>query len=260
MAKITEMSRSKIHSLIIALFFLIILFTAWHETYIVFSREWLAARFFPFWVLTLAGFVLALLFSWTITTRRLLSYLFLVFVLEYIKETIGIVSGQFRYNGVNGAYNTGVWLWVMGAFLTYALADRVLIRLFVRLRLKSRRWLNLVLWTAVSALMPALLGSYWDDTGPAFWVFYGVLFVFGLYTARKMNLPTLLALILASWVMGNATEFAGSYFAKIWTYRHNPVYPPLFLLLGCWPLEILAQYSLSSIVCRESLNLKPTED
>jgi hypothetical protein len=42
---------------------------------------------------------------------------------------------------------------------------------------------------------------------------------------------------LAAWIMGGISEWMGAA-AKSWYFK-TVTFPPLFLILGCWPLEIL---------------------
>ncbi len=115
----TNNSRTQ-NLLLIALFGLITLFTAFHEGYIPkISALFLAS-------LT-AGFLISVWLAFSVSTRRLLSLILAIFIIEYIKETIGIRSGVWTYHGIGGSYNFGVWAWVLAGVISYALSTRVVI-------------------------------------------------------------------------------------------------------------------------------------
>jgi hypothetical protein len=69
-----------------------------------------------------------------------------------------------------------------------------------------------------------------------------------------MEFPVFAGIIITSWLVGNPSEYVGSVASGVWTFTHNPHYPPFFLLFGCWPLEILAQYLLSASIAKEPLD------
>lgn len=233
--------------LLVALLIIITLFTAFYEGYLP-----LISTFF--WGLLITAFAISAWLALSISTRRLLSLILGIFVIEYVKETIGIGSGMWAYHGVNGHYNFGVWAWVLGGLTAYTLATKVLIKHIRKLKLSLPLWLNPVILILVSSLILLTLGDYWSEAGYLFWTFYAVLFIAGIYTSIKMEFPVLMGIVIAAWVVGNPSEYAGSVTSGVWTFTHNPDYPPVFLLFGCWPLEILAQYSLSAFLADEPLD------
>ncbi|MGD0837349.1 MAG: DUF362 domain-containing protein, partial [Polyangia bacterium] len=50
------------------------------------------------------------------------------------------------------------------------------------------------------------------------------------------------------------SEFVGSVVSRFWIFTDHPRYPPSYLLAGCWPLEIVAQYVLSGWLAGEPLS------
>ncbi len=233
--------------LLVALLMLITLFTAFHERYLPLISVFL-------WVSLAAGFSISAWLALSISTRRLLSLVLGIFIIEYVKETIGIRSMMWTYHGVDGLYNFGVWAWVLAGLIAYALSTRVVIRQIRKANLSLPRWLNPVILILVASIIPLALADYWGGAGILFWSFYALLFLAGLYTSIRMNFPVFSGVILAAWIVGNPSEYLGSMASGIWTYTYNPDYPPLFLLFGCWPLEILAQYSLSAFLAGEPLD------
>lgn len=243
-----DLNNSKIRNLILVVLFLIItLFTIFHEGYLGMITP-------LFWMVLIAGFSLCIWLAFKISTIRLVSLLLVIFIIEYIKETIGIRAGFWRYNGINGSYNFGVWAWVLGGVISYALATRVIIRLIRKLKISWPGWLKLITILLVASIIPMTLGDYRSGADWMFWLFYALLLVSAIYVSFKMEFPVLIGIIIASWIIGNPSEYVGSINSGIWTFTHDPNYPPVFLLFGCWPLEILAQYSLSAYIVKEALD------
>jgi len=232
---------------LIALFLSITLFTIFHEGYLGMITP-------LFWIILLTGFSIAIWLALKISTIRLVSLLLVIFIIEYIKETIGIRSGFWHYNGTGGSYNFGVWAWVLAGLISYALATRVIIRLLRKLKIAWPGWLKVVIIILVTLIIPLTLGDYAAGAGWMFWLFYAVLFIFAIYSAVKMEFIVLASIIIASWLIGNPSEYVGSINSGVWTFTYDPHYPPFFLLFGCWPLEILAQYQLSAFFAKEALD------
>jgi len=70
-----------------------------------------------------------------------------------------------------------------------------------------------------------------------FWIYYISLVGFAILMQARVPLTQLLSLILAAWIMGGISEWIGPA-AKLWHFR-TVAFPPLFLVLACWPLEFL---------------------
>lgn len=236
--------------LLILLFIIVTLFTAYQEGYL----PMIAALF---WLVLITGFAVSIWMALEITTVRLLSLMLGIFIIEYIKETIGIRSGMWTYHGLNSAYNFGVWAWVLGGMGVFWLAVRLVIRRLRKLTAdSSRRWslINPVVVVLLFAIIPLTLGNYRGGAGGWFWLLYAILFLVTLGTASRMEFPVFLGLLLPTWVIGFCSEYAGSVPNHIWTFTHNPNYPPFFLIIGCWPLEIFSQYALSAFLANEPLD------
>jgi hypothetical protein len=81
------------------------------------------------------------------------------------------------------------------------------------------------------------------ETNVPFWLYYIALTVFALITNYHLSITELISLILAAWIMGGSAEWVGAT-AELWHFRTKTL-PPLFLVLGCWPLEFLVIRSLA---------------
>lgn len=240
--------------LVILLFILITLFTAFNEGYLAFTKEWLSSAFIPFWIMVVAGFIVSFWLALSLSVKRLISLILGVFIIEYVKETIGLRSGLWAYHGLNGFYNFGIWLWVLASLLAFTIFTKLLLPLLRRLRFSLPAWINPMLVILLFLLIFATLGEYRSGTGILFWSFYIILLLTGVYAALRAKFSLfIIGITLAAWIVGNPSEYLGSAGAGIWTFTHNPNYPPVFLLFGCWPLEILSQYSLSAFLSGEPL-------
>lgn len=207
-----------------------------------------------FWVTLAVSFIVVIWLSLIISTRRFLSLVVVIFVFEYIKEAIGIKSNIWVYYGLGGQFIFGVWCWVLAGLVCYGLATRILIRLIRKLKFSMPRWLNLIIILIIAALIPAMIGGYINGAGILFWLFYALVLTYCIYSALKMDFPILAGIVLSAWIIGNPSEYVGSISSGVWEFTLDASYPPLFLLLGCWPIEILAQYSLSAFLANEPLD------
>ena len=245
MTSVTDNTRAK-NLVLIALLGLITAFTAFHEGYFpLISALFLASL--------IAGYLISVWLAFSVSTRRLLSLILAIFIIEYVKESIGIRSKLWIY-GIKGHLNFGVWAWVLGGIVAYTLSTKVVIRLTRKLKFSLPRWLNAIILVLISLLIPLTMGDYWSGTQGLFWLFYVLLLIAGIYTTLRMDFPVFAGIVITAWIVGNPSEYAGSAGSGVWTFTHNPNYPPFFLLFGCWPLEILAQYSLSAFLANEPLD------
>ncbi|HSN91065.1 MAG TPA: hypothetical protein VLS93_07535 [Anaeromyxobacteraceae bacterium] len=204
-----------------------------------------------------AGLAVTASLTVTVRTCRVVSLLFSIFVLEYVKESIGIRCGLWAYHGNPGHYLFGVWLWVIAGSAAWALARKVTVPLLVRARVRAPRWVSVAVIVAVAAVIPVGLGGYRRGTDITFAAFYAALAVAGVVVSLRTSFASSMGLVATAWVAANVSEYVGSMGSGIWTFPLDPGYPPLFLLLGCWPLEIVAQASLSALLASESLDLSP---
>lgn len=245
MTSSTDNTRAQ-NLVLIALLGLITVFTAFHEGYFpLISALFLASL--------IAGYLISVWLALSISSKRLLSLILGIFIIEYVKESIGIRSRLWTY-GVESHFNFGVWAWVLGGLVAYTLSTKVVIRLTRKLKFSLPRWLNAIVLVLISLLIPLTMGDYWSGARGLFWSFYMLLLIAGIYTSFRMDFPVFAGIVITAWIVGNPSEYAGSAASGVWTFTHNPNYPPFFLLFGCWPLEILAQYSLSAFLANEPLD------
>jgi uncharacterized protein (DUF362 family) len=121
---------------------------------------------------------------------------------------------------------------------------------------------NVAIVLLVIAIIPLTLGDYLDPKTPEdalWWLkwslgFYLILLLVTLETANRMDSPIFLGLLLTTWVVAIMSEYTGAIQNDIWKFAHDKAFPPYFLVIGCWPLEIFTQYRLSAVLAKEPLD------
>ncbi|MBI5380141.1 MAG: DUF362 domain-containing protein [Nitrospirae bacterium] len=207
----------------------------------------------PFCVFIAGLFALAF---WTafkvLSFKRLVTLLLLGFLIGYVTQLIGTRSGLWRY-AHEGFASAGLG-WAFAAVAMAGVTD-LLARLFRDV--PRERWAFLRPFLPVMLFLTmaiALAVDYRRELSllpPEFWVYYILLLFGGIVFAVQLGCFTLFSLITAAWGVGMAAEAMGSW-SGLWSF--DTPYPPLFLILGCWPLEFLAQYALSALIVREPLD------
>ena len=231
---------------LVILLFAVLLFSAWSEGYL--------QRFsLPFGLLLGGGLLLSVWMAMRASTARFVVLLLTIFLVEYVKETLGIRAGLWAYTGPGGQYLFGVLAWVLGGTSAFVVAFGVIIPLLLKIRRELPRWLNQAFLLLLFVLIPLTVDPYPSGAEVPYWSFYGALFVLGLVAARRMPWQVLAGLVLSAWIVGNPSEYLGSAVSGFWIFTKHPHYPPFYLLAGCWPLEILVQYSLSALLAGEPL-------
>jgi uncharacterized protein (DUF362 family) len=206
-----------------------------------------------FVALLAVGFGLSLWLSIRTTTARLLALLTLVFFMEYATQTIGVASGLWQYHGIDGQYVFGVMTCLVAACSAQALSTGVAIPLLHRLDLRAPPWLTTALVLGLLSFIPLAAGGYHSSMGLPFWCFYGLVGIIAIIAARRMPIHVFAGVILSGWFVGNLSEYVGSASSGCWTFPLDRNYPPLYLVMGCWPLEILLQFSVSAFLAGEPL-------
>ncbi len=207
------------------------------------------------WLVTGVGFLLWL--ALRASSRRLFALFLTVFVVEYVKESIGVRSGMFTYTGIGGRFTFGVLAWVVAGGAAYAMASGIVIPLLRRLPGTAPRWLGMLVVLGLLGLMPPLLGPHRELAGLSFWLFYGLVALLALLTVRRVPFHVSAAIVLTAWFAGPPSEYLGSVLGGAWVFPLAPRFPPAYLLIVCWPLEILAQIGLSAFLAGEPVAGEP---
>ena len=217
-----------------------LLFTAFYEGYLG-MVDW------RFAAVLLCGLGTMAFLSLVETTGRILSLLVAVFAIELVKEYLGIRYQLWVYHGRDGRFLFGVLSWVLGGVSVFTLAKWV-VAPFVRILVSTKtRKFHVPILLGLAGLAYALLDVPMSQLGPWFWGLYAILLLLGVWRSRQSDLAMLFALIATGWGVGNLSEYLGSQ-AGIWTFTGHPNYPPLYLLFGLWPIEIIAQVSLARLL------------
>lgn len=234
--------------LIIALLAATTAFAAYHEGYS-------SSMSLPFKALFATGICLSFWLASGISSIRLVSLILSIFIIEYFKEAIGIDTKMWSYNGNSGQFLFGVLSWVFAGLTTYTIATRIAIPVVRELGRGLHRLLSSLALSLLFAALIITLGEYRGDANATFYTFYFILFLGALYASFRTDCYIFIGLTLAAWFVGNLSEYIGAINSGLWTFTHNlDDYPPLFLVICCWPIEIMAQYSLSAYMAGEGLN------
>jgi hypothetical protein len=217
------------------------IFTAYHE-------EYLTVITLPFWGVLLGGYILMVWLALHSSTARLLSLIVVIFTIEYVKEALGIRYELWIYHGAPGGFVFGVWSWVLGGLACYTVATKIAAPLLRKLPLPVAGWINPIVLVLLAGVGLLLLSKRFQELGLLYWIFYAVLLVFAAERSRIIEVPLFLGLVITSWITSNMSEFVGSVLSGIWTFTNHPSYPPAFLLFACWPIEIVAQFSLAYLL------------
>lgn len=227
--------------LLVALVAVTMFFTACHEGY-------LAIISMPFWAVLCSGYILMVWLALSSSTARLLSLIIVIFTIEYVKEALGIRYGLWIYHGASGGFVFGVWSWVLGGLGCYTVATKIATPLLRKLPLPAAGWINPIVLVLLAGVGLVLLNGRTSDLGLPYWIFYAVLLIVASVRSRIIAVPLFVGLVMTSWITSNASEFLGSVHSGIWTFPGHPTYPPAFLLFACWPIEIVAQFSLAYLL------------
>jgi hypothetical protein len=224
-----------------------------------------------FFAAVLAGCIVT---AFTICTAHLVGLILFGFVIGFLTQAIGITSDLWCYdhtfifaafswslaavtmeglsriirhklkNVTDSPVNVLMILALLGTLLaTLALQDHWR---YARYRPTPEAWmerqaLQIQRTCFIHQEMPAKLKL---EPNEPFWIYYISLAGFALLMQARVPFTELLSFILAAWIMGGISEWIGAT-AKLWHFR-TVAFPPLFLVLGCWPLEFLVIRSLAT--------------
>ena len=160
---------------------------------------------------------------------------------------------MWTYHGSSDQYLFGVWLWVAASLSAYALSRELLRSCDGWNQIRLPPLANLLLIFVIAAIIPLTLGEYAPHVNAAFWVFYAALLLISVIALQATPFSVLAVSVTLSWLVGGPSEYLGSISSGAWTFAHNVRFPPTYLLVGCWPLEIVAQFSIAAFLSGERL-------
>jgi hypothetical protein len=212
--------------------------------------------------------------AFTICTAHLVTLILFGFVIGFLTQAVGITSDLWCYDRT---FIFAAFSWSLAA-VTMEGISRI-----IRYKLKSLRDppLNVLMILALlgTLLVTLALQDHWKyakyrpppkewmekqefgiqgscfinqempvksnlEPNEPFWIYYISLAGFAILTQARVPFTELLSLILAAWIMGGISEWIGAT-AKLWHFR-TVVFPPLFLVFGCWPIEFLVIHGLAT--------------
>lgn len=207
------------------------------------------------------GISLAILFffslwtAWSMSLKRLIILGLAGFYFGYITQVVGTKSGLWIYNGRYKSYVFAALIWAISSIAMYGLSVKVLKIGFTIASDYIKRFSGTIFVAILFLIIIITLKEYRAGLGPVFWAYYITLFAFAVYVSYIIDFQSILRLTIAAWIIGNIGEYLGSQ-SGLWTFPFNPDYPPLFLVISFWPLEFIAQYSISGIIAKEPLQLE----
>ena len=219
-----------------------------------------------FFAAVLAGCIVT---AFTICTAHLIGLILFGFVIGFLTQAVGVTSDLWCYD--HHAYIFAALSWALAAVTMEGISN------IIRYKLKSLtdHPLNVLMILALlgTLLVTLALNDQWMERqgsviqwpcfvhqkmpeegsesiksklepNAPFWIYYISLAGFAILMQARVPFTELLSLILAAWIMGGISEWLGAT-AKLWHFR-TAVFPPLFLVLGCWPLEFLVIRGLAT--------------
>jgi uncharacterized protein (DUF362 family) len=211
-----------------------------------------------FYGLLVVGTPIACFVAFRMTTVRLLALLVIAGGLGYLKESLAVHGGVWYYpfSGESPPLPGGAPPQPYVALITafsgvgiYALAHVADEVLGVRARLRTRRWyIGPVVVIGVLALLLVLLR--YEAHGP-----YASAALVAIYFATRARLGRILVTMGAAMGACLVGEHIGIR-DELWSFKEERT--PLFLILGAWPLEFFAYYSLAAAT--DALLSRPGRD
>jgi hypothetical protein len=196
----------------------------------------LAGYVIAFFAAVLAGCIVT---AFTICTPHLIGLILFGFVIGFLTQAVGVTSDLWCYDHT---FIFAAFSWALAA-VTMEGISRI-----IRSKLKSLTDppLNVLMILALlgTLLITLALQDHWKYANESFWIYYISLAGFAILMQAQVPFTELLSLILAAWIMGGISEWIGAT-AKLWHFR-TVAFPPLFLVLGCWPLEFLVIRGLAT--------------
>lgn len=229
------MDKSQYRNIILILFFyMTYLFTGYQEAQI----QNLSSVFIGVMVI---GFILNLLLCRLVSTPELLSYLVVGLFYTYIQESLGVNAGIWHYNSLHGEIHFGVYAWVTAALSVACIAKWGTMQFAKQLTYDSP-WLNRIIVIAFMLMMANVL--WLTDYLPLLIVMF-IVGIYALLIASTFTTRYFLLIVSSGIMISLLGEHSGSLHANLFTFNTPGGWPPLYLMLGFWPVELLSIIGLS---------------
>lgn len=204
-------------------------------------------------------FFAAVLVACIITALRMKTKFFIWllvfgFFIGLLTQMVGTYNNLWVYKGTYKSYVFAGFSWAFAAATMLGLSFLIK-KLFREI---DRKIYNVLALIVLFLIIPIFLSELRTKVFLNFWIYYSVLFIFGVVVTYRLKFSTLLSLILAAWIMGIVSEYMGSS-VVLWSFCPTPEdsgiartiacwSPPPYLTFGCWPLEFITQIGLTSFI------------
>lgn len=193
-----------------------------------------------------------------------------------MNQSLGTKLGLWTYTSTQHTHFFGICVWLVAGLAAYGVASKAVVRqtlwiddYFPRLFAPV---LVIALFLIVWLFRPSLLEESASLTAPTtqtlFWLLFALLMLIGTLAAVRSGAGAILGIIISAWIVGFISEASGAT-AGIWYFPHlvmqapvdqagtatelSRACPPIYLIFGCWPLEIVAQFAPSALIAWEPL-------
>jgi hypothetical protein len=184
------------------------------------------------------------------STKRLLSIIPVAGITGYITQVVGTNSDIWVYTNRGQTFFIAIFMFIFVAIAMYGLTTKILSLPLQPVTKTQRKSLFTICWTVFLFIFLVITAQKFKHTITlSFWIYYSLLFVLALYFSLKFTGKTIISITIAAWIIGFASEYFGSQ-AGIWLFTNNN-FPPVFLVVGSWPLEFTLHYCLSAMMVNE---------
>ena len=186
-----------------------------------------------------------------ISTKRLIALIPIAGAAGYVTQVIGTGCNIWTYTNDGKTFYIAIFMFIFVAIAMYGITTLVSPESGERESKKTGIKIFNICW--VSGIFIFLVVTslrFKNDTNLAFWIYYGFLFIFAIYSSSRLSIRTMVSLTISAWVVGFASEYFGSQ-AGIWLFEKSDNFPPAFLVGGSWPLEFTLHYCMSAMISKE---------
>ncbi len=186
-----------------------------------------------------------------IRTKRLIALIPIAGAAGYITQVIGTGCNIWTYTNDGKTFYIAIFMFIFVAIAMYGITTLMSPLSGEHVSRQTRSKMFNICWVAgiiIFLIVTAL--RFKNDINLAFWIYYGFLFIFAIYSSTRLSIRTMVSLTISAWVVGFASEYFGSQ-AGIWLFEKSDNFPPAFLVGGSWPLEFTLHYCLSAVISKE---------
>jgi hypothetical protein len=186
-----------------------------------------------------------------ISTKRLITLIPIAGAAGYVTQVIGTGCNIWVYTNHGKTFYIAIFMFIFAANAMYGITVMMSPLSGKHGSKEYRNSIFNICWVSGIFLFLVVTSlRFRNDINLAFWVYYGFLFIFAIYSSSRLSIRTMVSLTISAWVVGFASEYFGSQ-AGIWLFEKSDNFPPAFLVGGSWPLEFTLHYCLSAVISKE---------